>query len=93
MEGEGALRLRGTLATDGTVRAQVERACTPATLDAESKKLLRELLVTGKVFEPAKPIYKRAVFWVPLAVAVAAAAISAGIAGALSPNVHTRFGF
>ncbi len=92
-EGTGELRLRGTLATDGTVRAQAERAARPASLDAEARRLLRDLLVSGKVFEPAKPIYKRAAFWVPLALAVSAAVISASIAATLAPNIHTRVGF
>jgi hypothetical protein len=92
-EGTGELRLRGTLATDGTVSAQVERAARPANLDAEARRLLRDLLVSGKVFEPAKPIYKRAVFWVPLVLAVSAAVISASIAATLAPNTHTRVGF
>jgi hypothetical protein len=55
--------------------------------------LLRDLLVSGKVFEPAKPIYKRAVFWVPLALAVGAAVVSASIAATLAPDIHTRVGF
>jgi hypothetical protein len=92
-EGAGELRLRGTLATDGTVSAQAQRTSRPANLDAEARRLLRDLLVSGKVFEPAKPIYKRAVFWVPLALAVSAAVISASIAATLTPNTHTRVGF
>jgi hypothetical protein len=92
-EGTGELRLRGTLATDGVVSAQAERVARSANLDTESRRVLRDLLVSGKVFEPAKPIYKRAVFWVPLALAVSAAVISASIAAALSPTVHTRVGF
>jgi hypothetical protein len=92
-EGSGELRLRGTLATDGAVRAQAERTARSANLDAESRRLLRDLLVSGNVFEPAKPIYKRAAFWVPLALAVSAAVISASIAAALAPNIHTRVGF
>jgi hypothetical protein len=93
VEGTGELHLRGTLASDGTVRAQAERVARPANLDVEAQRLLRDLLVSGKVFEPAKPIYKRAVFWVPLALAVSAAVISASIAATLAPNVHTRVGF
>ncbi|HEY1586242.1 MAG TPA: PEGA domain-containing protein [Polyangia bacterium] len=93
VEGTGELRLRGTLATDGTVRAQAERTARAGSLDAESRRLLRDLLVSGKVFEPAKPIYKRAAFWVPLALAVSAAVISASIAATLAPNIHTRVGF
>jgi hypothetical protein len=93
VEGAGPLRLRGTLATDGTVRAQAERVAGPAKLDVEARRLLRDLLVTGKVFEPARPIYKRAAFWVPLALAVSAAVVSASIAAALAPNIHTRVGF
>jgi hypothetical protein len=92
-EGTGELRLRGTLASDGVVSAQAERVARPANLDAESRRLLRDLLVSGKVFEPAKPIYKRAAFWVPLVLAVSAAVISASIAATLSPNIHTRVGF
>jgi PEGA domain-containing protein len=93
VEGDRQLRLRGTLATDGTVRAQVERSCASANLDVESKHLLRELLVTGKVFEPAKPIYKRAVFWVPLLVAVSAAVIASSIAGTLGAPTRTKVSF
>ena len=93
VEGSGELRLRGTLASDGTVRAQAERSARAGNLDAESRRLLRDLLVSGKLFEPAKPIYKRAVFWVPLAAAVSAAVISASIAATLAPNIHTRVGF
>jgi hypothetical protein len=93
VEGAGELRLRGTLATDGTVRAQTERTARAGNLDAESRRLLRDLLVSGKVFEPAKPIYKRAVFWVPLALAVGAAVVSASIAATLAPDIHTRVGF
>jgi hypothetical protein len=92
-EGSGVLRLRGTLASDGTVSAQAERAARPGNLDAEARRLLRDLLVSGKVFEPAKPIYKRAAFWVPLAVAVGGAVIAASIAATLAPNIHTRVGF
>jgi hypothetical protein len=92
-EGAGELRLRGSLATDGTVSAQAERAARRGTLDVEARRLLRDLLVSGKVFEPAKPIYKRAVFWVPLVLAVSAAVISASIASSLAPNIHTRVGF
>lgn len=92
-EGSGDVRLRGTLATDGVVRAQAERTARAGALDVESRRLLRDLLVTGKVFEPARPIYKRAVFWVPLALAVSAAVVSASIAAALSPTIHTRVGF
>jgi hypothetical protein len=93
VEGTGELRLRGTLATDGTVRAQAERLARAGNLYAESRRLLRDLLLSGKVFEPAKPIYKRATFWVPLALAVSAAVISASIAATLAPNTHTRVGF
>jgi hypothetical protein len=93
VQGAGALHLRGTLASDGTVRAQAERVARPASVDVEARRLLRDLLVSGKVFEPAKPIYKRAVFWVPLALAVSAAVIAASIAAALTPDVHTRVGF
>jgi hypothetical protein len=93
VESTGELHLRGTLASDGTVSAQAERAAHAANLDVESRRLLRDLLVSGKVLEPAKPIYKRAVFWVPLALAVSAAAIAASIAAALVPNIHTRVGF
>lgn len=92
-EGAGELHLRGTLATDGTVSAQVERTARSNNLDAESRRLLRDLLVSGKVFEPARPIYKRAAFWVPLALAVSAAVIAASIAATLSPDIHTRVGF
>src|SRR5581483_9678868 len=92
-EGAGEMRLRATLATDGVVRAQAERSARPARLDAESKRLLRDLLVSGKVFEPAKPIWKRAAFWVPIALAVGAAVIAASVAATLSPNIHTRVGF
>jgi hypothetical protein len=49
--------------------------------------------VSGKIFEPAKPIYKRAAFWVPLTLAVSAAVIATSIAVVLAPNVHTRVGF
>ena len=76
VEGTGQPRLRGTLATDGTVRAQAERTARAGNLDAESRRLFRDLLVSGKVFEPAKLIYKRAAFWVPLALAVSAAVIA-----------------
>jgi hypothetical protein len=93
VEGDRQLRLRGTLATDGTVRAQVERSCARDKLDGESKQLLRELLVNGKVFEPAKPIYKRAVFWVPLLVAVSAAVIAGSIAGTLGAPTRTKVSF
>jgi hypothetical protein len=92
-EGTGELKLRGTLAADGVVSAQAERTARTANLDAESRRLLRDLLVSGKVFEPAKPIYKRAAFWVPLVLAVSAAIVSASIAATLSPNIHTRVGF
>jgi hypothetical protein len=92
-EGARDLRLRGTLAIDGAVRAQVERACTPSSLDAESKKLLRDLLINGKLLEPARPLYKRAAFWVPLVLAVSAAVIAASIAATLNPDIHTRVGF
>jgi hypothetical protein len=92
-EGSGELHLRGTLATDGNVRAHAERTARAANLDAEARLLLRDLLVSGKVFEPARPIYKRAAFWVPLALAVSAAVISASIAATLAPNIHTRVGF
>ncbi|HEX8953135.1 MAG TPA: hypothetical protein VF945_14875 [Polyangia bacterium] len=93
VEGASELRLRGTLATDGTVRAQAERTARADNLDAESRRLLRDLLVSGKVFEPARPIYKRAAFWVPLSLAVGAAVVAASIAAALAPNIHTRVGF
>ncbi len=92
-EGTGEVHLRGTLATDGTVSAQAERTAHSANLDTESRRLLRDILVSGKVFEPAKPIYKRAAFWVPLALAVSAAVIAASIAGTRDPDVHTRVGF
>jgi hypothetical protein len=94
-EGTGELHLRGTLACDGKISAQAERAIHPPAnnLDAESRRLLRDLLVSGKIFEPSKPIYKRAAFWVPLVLAVSAAVISASIAASLTPNIHTRVGF
>jgi hypothetical protein len=92
-EGTGELRLRGTLASDGTVSAQAERSARPSNLDAESRRLLRDLLVTGKVFEPSRPVYKRAAFWVPLALAVSAAVVAASVAATLAPNIHTRVGF
>jgi PEGA domain len=92
-EGGGELHLRGTLATDGKVNAQAERVARLPSLDAESRRLLRDLLVSGKVFEPQKPIYKRAAFWVPLVLAVSAAVISASIAASLKPNIQTRVGF
>ena len=47
--------------------------------------------LSGKVFEPAKPIYKRAAFWVPLALAVSAAVIAASIAADARPQ-HSHEG-
>jgi hypothetical protein len=72
-EGEGA-RLRGTLEVDQGVVARVERsAATADKLEGSLDGLLRDLLVQGKVVEPAPALYQRPLFWVVVsAVAVAA---------------------
>src|SRR5262245_8375839 len=84
-------RLRGVLALDGEVAARSERTidAAPGAAADEAPALLRDLLVRGKLLEPAPPLWKRPVFWVVVAgVTVAAAGVTALIL--YDPPVDTK---
>lgn len=90
-EGEGpTVRMRGVLATDGRVMAHSERTTrSRQEIASAGQAVVRDLLVLGKVIE-APPLTRRAAFWVPLGVAVAAAAVAATLAATLY-QPPTRF--
>jgi hypothetical protein len=75
-DGGRTARLRGVLAVDGAVDARVERlALERGDEERETPALLRELLVRGKVLEPAPRLYERAPFWIAVGVVAAGAVL------------------
>ncbi|MCY0997895.1 PEGA domain-containing protein [Myxococcus sp. MISCRS1] len=67
-EQEG-VRLRGALALDGRAAARTERRGDARALDATAEGVLRDLLVQGRVVEPAPALYQRRDFWIAVGVA------------------------
>lgn len=73
--------LRGVLGVSGAVVARSEREARDASqLEPAAEGLLRDLLLEGRVLEPAPPLTRRWGFWL----GVAAASIAAGSATAYS---------
>jgi hypothetical protein len=87
-------RLRGVLALDGEVAARSERSldAAPNAAAAEAPALLRDLLVRGKLLEPAPSLWKRPVFWVVVA---GATLVAAGVTALIlyQPSVKTGVHF
>jgi hypothetical protein len=69
-------RLRGALAINGRAAARTERQAELKALPGMTEGVLRDLLVQGRVVEPAPPLYRRRDFWI----AVGVAAVVAGAA-------------
>ncbi|HZN91816.1 MAG TPA: PEGA domain-containing protein [Myxococcales bacterium] len=86
------LRLRSALAVDGEVAARAERIdVDPGQLESAARGLALDVLVRGRVVEPAPALHQRPEFWVAVGVA---AAIAAGTTAAivLRPK-QTTIGF
>ncbi|MBN1204083.1 MAG: PEGA domain-containing protein [Myxococcaceae bacterium] len=85
-------RLRGSLAIEGRVVARTERRARPEALRGTADGALRDLLIQGRVMEPAPALYERRDFWI--AVGVAAAVAGATTAALLwKQPVRTEVGF
>jgi len=91
-EGGGAepVHLRAVLALDGAVSARSERS--GRAVDRETELLLRDLLVTGRVLEPAPGLFRRPSFWVAMGLAAAAAA-GAAVLLLYKPAPRVEVGF
>jgi len=87
-------RLRGVLALDGEVAARSERSidAAPNAAADEAPALLRDLLVRGKLLEPAPSLWQRPVFWVVVA---GATVVAAGVTALIlyQPPVQTGVHF
>ncbi|MFO0678366.1 MAG: PEGA domain-containing protein [Polyangiaceae bacterium] len=84
VDGGEASRLRGALAESGAVTARGERTGTSARAGAElTVPLLRDLLVQGKVTEPAPKLWASPWFWAT--VTVVAAGVATGTYFLLRP--------
>jgi hypothetical protein len=83
--------LRGVLALDGEVAARSERPIADSP-DDEAPALVRDLLVRGRLLEPAPPIWQKPLFWVVVGSAtIAAAGVTALIL--YQPPVQTTVHF
>jgi hypothetical protein len=92
VEGNGTRsRLRSSLAVDGQVAANVERTCAATEVERDVPKLVRDLLVSAKILEKERPVYKRAGFWV--AISLVAAAVAATAIGIAYRPIHTEVRF
>lgn len=83
--------LRGVLALDGEVAARSERPIEGAA-DDEAPALVRDLLVRGKLLEPAPPIWHKPAFWI---VVGSATVVAAGVTALIlyKPPVQTTVHF
>lgn len=68
----GSSRLRAVLAIDGAIASRSEQRSTPEPRDEDASALVRDLLVRGRVIEPARPLYTSPWFWVAIGVAAGA---------------------
>lgn len=83
--------LRGTLVLDGRPAAQGARVAPSGVLADQVDGLLRDLLVSSRILEPATPLTRRPMFWVAVG-----SALAAGVASAVwyqSRPVRTEIGF
>lgn len=85
-------RLRGALAINGRAAARTERHAEMKALPGMTEGVLRDLLVQGRVVEPAPPLYRRRDFWIAVGVA---AVVAGAITTALlwQRPVRTEVGF
>jgi hypothetical protein len=89
---QGGYRLRGALALEGRAAARTERHAEQKALHETVEGVLRDLLIQGRVVEPAPALYQRRDFWI----AVGAAAVVAGATTAAllrRQPVRTEVGF
>jgi len=85
-------RLRGTFTLDGRVAARTERRTAPKALEETVEGVLRDLLIQGRIVEPAPALYQRRDFWI--AVGVVAVVAGASTAALLwKQPVRTEVGF
>jgi hypothetical protein len=82
-------RVTGALAVDDRVVARGERFAAKADLPAAGAELLRSLLVSGKLLEPAPPVWRRPLFWVAVG---GVALLTGGITALLlyEPSITTK---
>jgi hypothetical protein len=94
-EGAGATtRLGGVLAVDGAIAARAERAAaSPDDPARDVAPLLRDLLVSGRLLEPAAPLAKRPTFWIALGAAAALAAGATALGVLYHPPVRSEVRF
>ncbi len=80
-EREGrSTRLSAALTVDGAVASRAELRVNGAVSDRHGVDLLRELLVRGRVIEPARPVYLSPWFWAGIgAAAVAGVGVTAWV--------------
>ncbi|MBL8683487.1 MAG: hypothetical protein JNK05_30235 [Myxococcales bacterium] len=64
-------RLHAALVVDGTVASRAELRPAGAASDDDGAALLRELLIRGRVLEPARPVYLSPWFWIGIGAAAA----------------------
>src|SRR5262249_6243865 len=60
------LRLKGVFSIDGRVAARAERTIEAGEVEEQSWLLVRDLLVEGRIVEPAPPLVHRPPFWKPI---------------------------
>jgi len=86
------LRVRCAVAVDGEISARAERVdVDPRQLDAAVRGLASDVLMRGRLLEPAPALHQRPEFWI--AVGVAAAIAAGATAVAATRNVHTGIRF
>ena len=86
------LRVRCAVAVDGEISARAERVdVDPRQLDAAVRGLASDVLVRGRLLEPAPALHQRPEFWI--AVGVAAAIAAGATAVVATRNVHTGIQF
>ncbi|HEY8208224.1 MAG TPA: PEGA domain-containing protein [Myxococcaceae bacterium] len=79
------LRVRAALVVDGAVAARAERVdVDPGQLEAAVRGLASDVLVRGRVLEPAPALQQRPEFWVAVGVA---AAIAAGTTAVVATRI------
>ena len=86
-------RLRGAFAVDGILAGASERIRRDAgALPGEAPALVRDLLVRGRLLEPATPLYKRTWFWVGVGLTAAAAVAATYVITNPIVDSYARFG-